>query len=82
MGKANDTATDVFECWILYAPDVTGGIFTMDGQITGGSSNFLHLKGLAVTNLPPGHRATLIGTIPRNEGLRMGCLKWGEPKFY
>ena len=72
---------DAFECWILYAPDATGGIFTINGLITGGSPNFRRLKGLLITNLPPGNRAELIGTIPREEGLRMGCLNWDELNF-
>ena len=42
--------------------------------ITGGSPSFRRLKGLLITNLPPGYRAELNGTIPRDEGLRMSCL--------
>ena len=65
---------DVFECWILYAADATGGLFTINELITGGSPSFRRLKGLLITNLPPGYRAELNGTIPRDEGLRMSCL--------
>jgi len=73
-------STDLdFECWILYAPNATGGIYTIGGLIMGGAIVFKPFKGWLITNLPPDYRAEHIGTIPRHEGLRMGCLIWDKP---